>query len=199
MRTVAELWRFAKGHWHVPLLLPPMLIVFTILHEAAHALAVLLQGGRVTEFVWLPSRGEWGHIRYTFPNGVSWDHRLIALAPYLLALAAIALALLLCLRRRPWPHTIASMIFAWLYLAPLAELANVAGPWLLGKPNDLAAVIPHPRAAHTAILVTAAFVAVALGWPLQRRLYRDHALSTPAYLLAVLLFALVIAGVLWVF
>src|SRR5688500_20268517 len=57
-----ELWRFSKGHWPHFLLAIPGLVLWTVLHESAHALAVVLQGGQVTKFVWLPTRERWGYV-----------------------------------------------------------------------------------------------------------------------------------------
>lgn len=187
MRRASELLRFARSHWHVAGLLPFMLIAFTVLHEAAHGLAVWLQGGRVTEFVWLPTGGQWGHVRYVFETDKAYSRSLIALAPYVLALAMTGTAILLSLRRKPWPHAVAGMIFAWLYVAPLAEIANAVVPWLRGRPNDLSAVISGPGRIHLVMTLVGIAVALLVGWVLQRRLYRARALSAAAYLITAFL------------
>lgn len=54
----AEILGFLKRHWPQVLAALPMAAAFTIGHEAAHAVAVLLQGGRVVEFSCLPNLGE---------------------------------------------------------------------------------------------------------------------------------------------
>ena len=69
--TLAGAWRFLRRCWWQLLLLPPGCILITALHEAAHALAVIWQGGEVTKFVVLPAGDHWGYVRYEFPDGVA--------------------------------------------------------------------------------------------------------------------------------
>jgi hypothetical protein len=58
--VIAEAWKFLKRlRWHLLLLVPCCLVV-TFLHESAHALAVVWQGGEVTDFVVLPDGEHWG-------------------------------------------------------------------------------------------------------------------------------------------
>ncbi len=66
---IREAATWLRRHWLHFLLAPPMLIVFTIIHESAHALVAILQGADIIEFVVWPTAEKWGHVRYVFPNG----------------------------------------------------------------------------------------------------------------------------------
>ena len=76
-----ELGRFFRGHWPHFLLAIPGAVLWTILHEAAHALAIMLQGGQVTKFVWIPSPGRLGYVEYNIPDD-PFSEFTIAIAPY---------------------------------------------------------------------------------------------------------------------
>jgi len=39
----------------------------TLRHEASHALAATLEGARITEFVFWPTQGYWGYVRWNGP------------------------------------------------------------------------------------------------------------------------------------
>lgn len=53
--VLRECGRFFKRHWFHFVLMIPGAVLYTMLHEGMHALAVILQGGRVIEFVWVLS------------------------------------------------------------------------------------------------------------------------------------------------
>ena len=179
--------------WYILLLVVPALIGFTILHEAAHGVAVVAQGGEITEFVWLPNGQQWGHIRYYFGHD-DYSSFAISMAPYIMWACVSLMAAVLSLRKQPYPFPLASFIFVWLYTAPLADIANTAIPYLAGKNNDFASAFGPPTMSSFA--ATGAFGAISalLGYYLQRRLYGDYALSGVAYV--VLGGALATVGVL---
>src|SRR5688572_6819826 len=78
---------------------PAYQIIGTIRHEGSHALAVLLEGGTVREFVFWPTWGEkfyWGYVRWS-GSGVTW---ITSFAPYLADLVTFAVFYLVCTRVR---------------------------------------------------------------------------------------------------
>jgi hypothetical protein len=76
----------------------------TLRHESAHALIVILGGGKVTDFVILPSIREsgilWGYVKYI--GSISW---IFDAAPYFLDLITFCVFFVVCmwvLIRRKW-------------------------------------------------------------------------------------------------
>ena len=87
---------FVRAHlWHL-LVLAPGLLLATLLHEAAHAAAVVGQGGHVEQFAWIPSLHEWGYVTYRFPKRAAYSEFAISVAPHLVALGLAGLATLVC-------------------------------------------------------------------------------------------------------
>ncbi len=79
-------------------------IIGTIRHEGSHALVALLEGARVTEFVFWPSITKygfyWGYVRIT--GSTDW---VFLAAPYLVDLLTFAIFFCICMRlliRRKW-------------------------------------------------------------------------------------------------
>jgi hypothetical protein len=179
--VLSEIRLFVRAHlWHL-LLLAPGLLLATLLHEAAHAAAVVLQGGRVEQFAWIPSLHEWGYVTYRFPKGVAHSEFAISIAPYLVVLGLAGLATLPSIRRRPWSYRVASVWYIWGFLVPLAKIANTVFAWLVGADNDLAQAFGRPTLG--AFIAVGCVVAGCLFWGgwLQRRLYREGALGFGAY------------------
>src|SRR5687767_10998692 len=106
-----ETLSFVRRHWPHVLLAVPGAVVVTILHESAHAIAVLLQGGTLSQFVWLPRSGKWGYISYDFPNGVPYSTLSIVLAPYCLWLLLAILTSVVSFRRQEVAHWKASLLY----------------------------------------------------------------------------------------
>jgi hypothetical protein len=179
--TVQEILLFVRRHWWHLLLLIPGAIMVTILHEAAHAVAVAAQGGTVKEFVWLPTRGSWGHVSYNFPPGAYCSQTMVALAPTALWLSLAGVGCLLCLRSEEFSCRRASFVFFWLFVIPLADIAHAAFPFLAGGENDYAAALGRPSMASVAWIVIATVAAWIGGYFVQRRLYRAGALRIVAY------------------
>ncbi len=195
MHLIVEILRFCKRQWFVLPAVIPALVLFTLFHEAAHAAAVLLQGGRVVEFVWLPTGGLWGHIRYQFGDD-NYSAATIAAAPYAMWLAAGIFAAVISLSRRKFPFVLASFLFVWLYVAPAADIANTAFPYVLGSKNDFSNVFGGPSRSVILTLAACCLAYVIAGFFIQQRLYRQAALSGKAYLtLAASTFILL--GIVW--
>lgn len=177
----AEIWAFLKRHWIQGILLVPGALAVTVVHEAAHAAAVVASGGTVTQFVVIPGGREWGHVAYRFPLGVVPPSRWIAFAPYLLWVFMSLLALVLSRRTRPFSRSIAAILWIWLYVVPLADVANAAFPYLAGGDNDFRTAFGAPGLLAWIGIGLFGLWACLAGYPIQRRLYRDDSLSEGAY------------------
>ena len=193
MTRAREILRFLRRHWAHAVALPVMALLVTVLHEAAHAAAVWAQGGTVIDFVWLPSAGHWGYVRYRFPAGPPPSGFAVAIAPYVLWLALAAATSAAGLRRRDFPFRWGSTLFVWGFCVPLADIANAAFPYLRGRENDLRHAFgpPSPVAWGAVVLLTS--VACVAAFPLHARFYGENRLSPGAY---VALTGLSVAGLL---
>ena len=178
--VIKEILAYLKGHRHVLLMLVPMALAVTLLHEAALALAVAAQGGTIESFVFIPSQGRWGYITYSF-HGKPYNAFIIAIAPYLLWLLLAGGAWLLTLRKRAYPYWLAGMIFLWLFIIPLGDIANAALPFLFGALNDFHRAFGPPKWFHGLAFMAMFIATVLAGFHLQRRLYRERRLSIKAY------------------
>ncbi len=173
---------FFKGHWPHVIIGIPAAVAFTAVHELAHCVAVWVQGGTVTEFAWLPSTTHWGYMRYSFPTAVQYSETAVSLSPYACWISFCLLAGVLSLRRSPWRFWCASTIFVWLFIAPLADIANAAFPYLIRNiDNDLQHAFGPTRPSFTAVAVAFGAASAAYGFLLNKRLYRDRAVGFPAY------------------
>ena len=188
-----ELAAFCKSHWPHLVLLVPAAVLVTVIHEAAHAGAVIAQGGTVTEFIYLPTGNNWGQIQYTFPSGMQYSSVAISLAPYALWAGLAATAALLSARRRAYAFWAASAILVWMFLAPLADIANAVAGYLPGKDNDLFHALGPPTPGIWAIWAALAGGAAIAGFFVQTRLYRTRALSARAYVVLCALLAGIVA------
>jgi hypothetical protein len=103
MRWKDLLWVFAY---------PIYQVIGTFRHESGHAIAAILFGGRIKEFVFLPTKGYWGYVSWVGPHNL-----LTAGAPYLLDLLTFLIFFSVCMRlrfRRRW---------VWLNLVILGVLS----------------------------------------------------------------------------
>jgi hypothetical protein len=178
-----ELWGFFKWHWPHFLLAAPGALLCTILHEGAPALAVILQGGQVTKFVWLPSVERWGYIQYEFPHQDYFSTFAITVAPYCMWLLLMLMAGVLSLKTKPHLPWASSTIFIWMFVVPLGDIANAALPYLLGSLNDFTDAFGYPTSLEWALIVLFAIASAVFGMILQQRLYRERALSLTGYTL----------------
>lgn len=186
-RIIDQIKDFFRGHWPHLLLAIPLGIAFTALHELAHSVAAWLQGGTVTSFVWLPSSAGWGHMSCSFPAGARYSMRAIMLAPYALYLGMNLLAGVLSLRRSAWSFPVASTVFVWLFIAPVADIANTAIPYALWNTyNDFHRAFGPSRLLISSVLLVLGLSVAWYGYWLNRRLYRARAVGFPAYCILAL-------------
>jgi hypothetical protein len=183
MRTLRrDILAFFKGHWPHILIGIPAAVAFTALHEIAHCIPVWLQGGHVTEFAWLPSGEEWGHMQFSFPPQTEYSSAAVSLSPYALGVAWCLLAGLLSLRRSAWSFRWASTIFVWMFIAPLADIANAAVPYLLSdSSNDFRQAFGPMQPPFLIAAISVGIIALISGFLLNKRLYRERAVGLPAY------------------
>jgi hypothetical protein len=188
--------RFARGHW-IHLLLAPLLglTLVTFLHECAHAALVLVQGGQLLDFSFLPSARGFGYVSYNFPPGADYSVVAISLAPYLMwtaiAAATLLVALLWRIPGRPErpegargtgiPFWAASTLFCWFFAVPLGDCAMACAGYLLGARNDLFHALGPPDEGIALVLALLGVYALLLGFGLQRLLYRERSLSLWGY------------------
>jgi hypothetical protein len=191
-RTLREIVGFLRWQWPHLLLAVPGALLVTVLHEASHAAAVAAQGGRLTGFQWLPSGGHWGQVEYAFPAGVSYSIFAISVAPYCLWVLVAGAACALSLRERPCRPWVASASFVWVFVVPLADTANTAFPYLDGAHNDFRSAFGAPSVLAWLLAISTTMACGLVGFVVQRRLYRERAVSHSAYLV---LCAMTLAGI----
>lgn len=138
-------------------------LVGTLRHEAAHALAAVAFGGRITAFVFWPTPGRWGYVSWTGPSGF-----LTSAAPYLLDLATFLAAFVLvgCWGMRRW---VALNVIALGVLSPLVNSAyNYARR--LRPHSDVYRLLEQGDAApiHAYFIATLGLYAAGLCWLLAR-------------------------------
>ncbi|MDZ7845215.1 MAG: M50 family metallopeptidase [Anaerolineales bacterium] len=108
-------------------------LVGTLRHEASHAAAALLEGARVTEFVFWPTRGYWGYVR--------WEGSVSAATiggPYLCDLLTFGVFFILCMtvrfkRRWVWLNAAAVGIISPLVNSFYNYWGGLRGPNDVGK------------------------------------------------------------------
>jgi len=195
-RVFEDIVCFIKSHWPHLIVAVPAAIAFTALHELAHCAAVWAQGGTVIDFVWLPSGAEWGHMNYRFPAGTNYSTTAVSLSPYAFWIAFCLLAGILSLRRTAWRFWCASAIYVWLFIVPLADIANTAAPYLLRNANnDLHNAFGPARPVYAVMAVGFGIAAAVFGFWLKKRLYRDHCIGLEAYCVLAAAATLVILAV----
>ncbi|MBN8418141.1 MAG: M50 family metallopeptidase [Verrucomicrobia bacterium] len=189
-----EIWAFIRRHWLHVLLVPPGALLVTVLHESAHAFAVWVQGGTILEFVWLPTTERWGYVSYDPPVLRGFSTFFVSIAPYLLWLFLAAVAAALSLRRRPYGFAVSSSLYFWLFVVPLADVANAAFPYLDGRSNDFLHAFGPPSWTIFEEIALLSVLALIIGHPVQRRLYRTLALRLRSYLVLSLAAVFFIVG-----
>jgi hypothetical protein len=157
-----------------------LLTAVTFLHELAHAAAILALGGTVTQFSFLPSQGHLGHVQWQAPPGTtSSAHLLVSLAPYLMWSACAVGTIVVAWFSRGLHWLLASTIFVWGYVVPLADIA-----WnLFSGRGDLS--VPGWEGVLVQALGAAGLgLAYALGYFVQRRLFADRSVGVVGYVVS---------------
>ncbi len=112
---------------------PVYQIIGTLRHEASHALAALLEGARITEFVFWPTRGYWGYVIWEGPVTSATIG-----APYVCDLMTFGLFFGLCMaarfeRRWVWLNAIALGMISPLVNSVYNYWGGLRGPNDVGK------------------------------------------------------------------
>jgi len=184
-----ETLEFIRRNLWQMLLLVPGAIAITIVHEAAHAVAVLVQGGELLAFSFIPNGQHWGYVQYEFGD-VPHSRFAISIAPYLFWLAAACGVSLLALLPIRWPFWLGCFVLLWCFVLPIGDIANAYVPWAwFGTSNDFAHAFATAGWFDRLLTIVALPVVLVWGWLVQRGILRDESLSVGAYLLLFLICA----------
>lgn len=178
--------RFVWLHRFHALLCLPALVGVTVLHEAAHALAVVLLGGEVTYVSFWPTRERWGHVSWHEPPAGMHLRWLVTLAPYLMWLTLAGAAAVFAALSRPKPLWLASTVFVWCFALPVLDVALAICTYGLYRSGDLLDLFGPSTAARITITVIGAVLFGTSGYVVQRKLYGDCALGPMAYAMLAL-------------
>jgi len=144
-------------------------LIGTVRHESSHALAAVLQGASIDQFVFWPtltgSGMRWGFVSWSGPT--NW----VALAaPYLCDLTTFVLFYLICTRLRFRRHWVWVNLVAIGLISPLVNSAYNYLNGLRGG-GDVAALLQAlgGPVVHFFFFVTLLVCAVGLTWTLRRR------------------------------
>ena len=112
---------------------PVYQIIGTLRHEASHALAALLEGARITEFVFWPTRGYWGYVIWEGPVTSATIG-----APYVCDLMTFGLFFVLCMaarfeRRWVWLNAVVLGMISPLINSVYNYWGGLRGPNDVGK------------------------------------------------------------------
>jgi hypothetical protein len=137
---------------------PVYQLIGTLRHEASHALAAVLEGARVTEFVFWPTRGYWGYVR--------WEGSVTAAtigAPYICDLLTFGVSFVLCMTvrfKRRW---------VWLNVVVVGMLSPLINSFYnywggFRGPNDVGNLLDmlHPLLVHGYFCLTIVFFLIGL-------------------------------------
>ncbi len=156
-----ELHRILPADWPWLFAYPAYQIIGTIRHEASHALAVILEGGRVTEFVFWPTRETrfyWGYLRWS--GQTDW---LVSAAPYFADLATFAVFYFICTRVKIKRHWLWVNLYAIGLVSPLVNSAYryVSNFFRTGDLTSVTQAVPS-AAVHAYFILTAVLYVAAL-------------------------------------
>ena len=173
---------FARTHWVHILCIPILgLTVFTFLHEAAHAVVVILQGGEIKSFNILPVGKHLGMVHYTAPVR-NFSHFNVSIAPYIMWLALVLIAVILSYKIKSKHFFIYSSIFIWLYVMPLGDIGGHFLPYMLfNDDNDIMHAFGPSNSYLNFLIIFATALSVFVGYHVHRRLYGDNCLSPLTY------------------
>jgi hypothetical protein len=147
--------RFVRDRWLLAAFAPLFVIFGTLVHEGAHALVVVAQGGTVVDLRVLPSVG---------PGGVSFGHTLhdgraspawVAIAPAIawVVIGAAAVALVARIRAR----RVAEGVLLALVVVPMVDLSFAFAGLFLARPSmDLHRVL-HGRETLAGVAMSLVF------------------------------------------
>jgi hypothetical protein len=177
---------FARAAWPHVVLAPVLGVLVTTVHESAHAIAVLVQGGTIERFQVLPARGRFGGVDYTFPSGASRSELAIQLAPYALHVVVASTVALFSLRQRARrtdsaPSWVCVAAFLWGYAAPLGDVGLAALQWARGGTNDFSRALGDAPPLALWAAIGGAVASSAAGLPVQRALLGSAALGWLPY------------------
>lgn len=181
MEIGQELYSWLRRHWVHLLVSPLVFLLFTVVHECAHVFAAAAQGATITDFSVLPTGQSLGYMNYQFPEGSNASHEAVSVAPYALWSMCMVAVLLLSLRRSGFSFPLASSLFLWGFIGAWGDIAIAGFSWLDAGRGDWSRVLGESTEMDVFVLGAACVVVGGLGYWVQRRLYRDGALSLVSY------------------
>ena len=140
---------------------PAYQIIGTIRHEAAHAMAVLLEGGQVRKFVFWPTWGRqfyWGYVQWS--GHVGW---LTSAAPYLSDLLTFIIFYVVCTRISTKRHWLWVNLYVVGLVSPLINSVYryVSSFFREGDLTSIMAAVP-PALVHAYFILTLVLYVAAL-------------------------------------
>lgn len=178
---LAEVRDFLKSNWVQFLLIFPGVFWVNAIHEGAHAAAVLLQGGSIVEFSIIPNVHDWGSVVYRSSGRDDFSNFAVSMAPYAVWMSIALASVIFSFRRAPFPFWIASMLFVWAFVMPLGDIAYAVFPYLLGGQTDFKFAFGQSALLSWILAAFGLSVSCWIGYGVQRRFYRQRALSIAAY------------------
>jgi hypothetical protein len=163
--------RFLWAHWYYALLFPFVSIFVTAVHEGAHAIAVIVQGGTVSALrIWPTSDADVVQLGYVHYEGVThaW---LVGIAPCVAwtVVAAGALAVLPRLRG----DVVARLVVLALVLAPLRDVSmSLAGFFCRDLDSDLGRTLGDAELVVAPVAVVYFGLFALVGWRQVARRFR---------------------------
>ena len=162
--STARLGRFAWRHAAYALLAPLLMVASTAIHEGAHALAGLMLGAQLTEFVVLPTtragRVVWGHVTFEGAVPHAW---LMIIAPAIVWAVIAGLTALAAHRVRP--AALGKTVFLLGAVVPMIDICNQTAALLTGDSlADHGRVFAEHRALGIALGALYLGGAAALAW-----------------------------------
>ncbi len=182
-----ELRSWARRHWFHILISPVAFFLYTVVHECAHAFAAAAQGATITEFSVIPNGESLGYMNYQFSEGSYGDRDLVSIAPYVLWSLCMIGVVLLSTRKRGYSFPLASTLFLWGFLGAWGDIALAGMSWVNAGRGDWGHVLGESTPIDALAMSLAWVCVLALGYLVQRRLYRSAALSKASY--AIMVFA----------
>ncbi|HTK04773.1 MAG TPA: hypothetical protein VL500_04260 [Candidatus Eisenbacteria bacterium] len=156
---------------------PAYQIIGTLRHEGSHALAVLLEGGKVERFVFWPTFDRdfyWGYVQWS--GHADW---LVSAAPYLADLLTFAVFYVICTKIRIRRHGPWVNLFVIGLLSPFINSAyRYASSFFRdGDLTRVYAAVPAP-CVHAYFIVTLALYVAGMA-RIQRSGREPHVLAAP--------------------
>ncbi|PCJ62895.1 MAG: hypothetical protein COA79_01855 [Planctomycetota bacterium] len=191
-----EIKEFLKKHLTHLILLPLLgLTVFIAMHEGAHGVAVIAQGGTIDSFRWWPNNESLGMIHYSFQDGVTYSKFVISLAPYFLWISIVIITGIGSYYFKTNNFKLYSTIFIWFYLLPLVDIGHHALQYASGssKINDFKSALGDPSLTGKLIIILTTISVIVVSYRVHKNLYQNNKLSIKPFTIMALITILILS------